>query len=101
MFKETYHPKAFLSSRRNVRAGLVARSQIILRLETGASSVRDIAQTAKLSAATVRRHLRLLEAEKILFRTGRKEAIDLLGRFEPEDRHERVIEVRVGAARIM
>ena len=72
MFKEAYHPKAYLSSRRNVRLGVVARTKIILRLETSESSVRDIAQSTQLSSATVRHHIHLLEAERILLRTGKK-----------------------------
>ena len=72
MFKETNHPKAFLSLRRNVRLGLVARTQIVLQLEVGASSANEMAQNTKMSPEAVRHHLHLLEAENILARTGRR-----------------------------
>ena len=72
MFKEAYHPKAYLSSRRNVRLGVATRTKIILRLEARESSVQDIAQSTELSSKTVRHHLHLLEAERILLRTAKK-----------------------------
>ncbi|UCE43574.1 MAG: winged helix-turn-helix transcriptional regulator [Candidatus Bathyarchaeota archaeon] len=67
-----YHPKAFLSLKRNIRPGLIARTQIVLQLEKDALSVRDVAQHAKLSYAAALHHIRLLEAENILVRRGKK-----------------------------
>jgi predicted ArsR family transcriptional regulator len=70
--KRAYHPKAFLSLKRNIRPGLVARTQIVSRLEKGALSAKAIAQETKLSYSAALYHLHLLEAENILARKGKK-----------------------------
>jgi hypothetical protein len=70
--KRAYHPKAFLSLRRNVTPGLVARTRIVSRLEERASSAKAIAEGTKLSYAAALYHLNLLEAENILVRKGKK-----------------------------
>ncbi|UCC33493.1 MAG: hypothetical protein JSW53_00325 [Candidatus Bathyarchaeota archaeon] len=70
--RRAYHPKAFLSLKRNIRPGLIARTQIILQLEKNTPSARAIAQDAKLSYAATLHHIRLLEAENILVRRGKK-----------------------------
>ena len=72
MFKEAYHPKAFLSLRRNVRPGLVARTRIVLFLERRASNAKTLAQETGLTYGAVLHHLRLLEVEDILLRKGKK-----------------------------
>jgi predicted ArsR family transcriptional regulator len=70
--KRAYHPKAFLSLKRNIRPGLVARTQMILQLEKSVLNAKDIAQKIKLSYAATLHHLHLLEAENILLRKGKK-----------------------------
>jgi predicted ArsR family transcriptional regulator len=70
--KRAYHPKAFLSLKRNIRPGLVARTQIVSQLEKGALSAKAIAQKTKLSYAAALHHLHLLEAENILICKGKK-----------------------------
>jgi len=70
--KEAYHPKAFLSLRKNVRPGLVTRTRIISLLEGAAFNTKTIAQEIGLHYVTVLRHLHLLEAEDILTRKGNK-----------------------------
>jgi len=70
--RRAYHPKAFLSLKRNIRPGLVARTQIVSQLEKEALSAKAIAQETKLSYSATLYHLHLLEAENILVRKGKK-----------------------------
>jgi len=72
MLKEAYHPKAFLSLKRNVRLGLTARTRIVLLLEKGALSAKAIAQKTELNYGVILHHLHLLEAENVLARKGNK-----------------------------
>jgi len=72
MFKIAHHPKAFLSLKRNVRPGLLARTKIVLILEKKASNTKNITQETGLSYASVLHHLHLLEAENILTRKGKR-----------------------------
>jgi len=72
MFKGAYHPNAFLSTRRNIRPGLVARTKIVLLLEKGALNTKDLVQQTRSSYSSVRYHLRLLETERIISRKGNK-----------------------------
>lgn len=72
MLKGDYNPKAFLSLKRNVRPGLVARTRILLFLEKGSFSTKDILKKSKLSYASVLHHLHLLEAENILAHKGKR-----------------------------
>lgn len=70
--KRAYHPKAFLSLKRNIRPGLVARTQIVSRLEKDALSAKAISRDTELSYAVALHHLHLLEAENILLRKGKR-----------------------------
>ena len=72
LLRRAYHPRALLSLKRNVRPGLVARTQIVLRLEKEALNAKALAQDTKLSYAAALHHLRLLEAENIVVRKGKK-----------------------------
>lgn len=72
MFKIARHPKAFLTLKRNVKPGLLARTRIILILEKEVSGAKEIAQETGLSYGSVLHHLHLLEAENILVRKGRR-----------------------------
>ena len=72
MFKIAHHPKAFLSLKRNVKPGLLARTKIVLILEKKASNAKSITQETGLSYASVLHHLHLLEAENILTRKGKR-----------------------------
>jgi predicted ArsR family transcriptional regulator len=69
--RRAYHPKAFLSLKRNIRPGLVARTQIVSRLEKKALSAKEIAQDTKLSYAAALHHLHLLEAEHMVVSKGK------------------------------
>jgi len=68
----SFHPKAFLSQKRNVKLGLAARTRIVLTLEKAASNARNVANTTGLNYKIVLHHLRLLEAEKVVTRKGKK-----------------------------
>jgi predicted ArsR family transcriptional regulator len=72
MFKIAHHPKAFLTLRRNVQRGLLARTRIILILEEEASNAKKLAQETGLSYVSVLHHLHLLEAENILTYKGKR-----------------------------
>ncbi|UCD26508.1 MAG: hypothetical protein JSV75_06380 [Candidatus Bathyarchaeota archaeon] len=72
MFKVPYHPKAFLTLKRNVQRGLLARTQTILILEKNASNAKEVAQETGLKYASVLHHLHLLEAENILTCKGKR-----------------------------
>ena len=70
--KRAFHPRAFLSQRRNVRSGLTARTQILQALEKQESDVKSITGSGKLSYRVVTYHLRLLEAERVVGKKGEK-----------------------------
>jgi len=61
-----FHPNAFLQLKRNVKAGLVARTKILNVLETGSMSARDICRESGLSYACVIYHFKSLRAEKLV-----------------------------------
>jgi predicted transcriptional regulator len=64
------HPKAYLVSRRNVRAGLVARSKILVALEKVTSSAPQIVKESGLSYACVAYHLKALKKERLVERVS-------------------------------
>lgn len=64
MFKKGYHPKAFLTRKRNVNRGLAVRSKIIAALEEGPLDVKRLSERIGMKHSSVLYHLRLLEAEK-------------------------------------
>jgi len=70
--KANFHPKAFLSQKRNVKLGLTARSRIILALEKAGTHISGIAKATGLNYNIVLHHLHLLEAEKVVTRRGNR-----------------------------
>jgi len=72
MLKAFFHPKAFLSAKKNVKPGLAARTQVIQALENVPLNARGICKVTELSYRIVVHHLRLLEAEKVVTRRGNK-----------------------------
>ena len=70
--KAIFHPKAFLSTKRNVKRGLVARTKVIQALENTALNVRGICKITGLNYKIVVHHLRLLETEKVVIRKGNR-----------------------------
>jgi predicted transcriptional regulator len=72
MFKEIYHPNAYLASIRNVKLGLKARTRILNVLERRSIDAKAIAEETGAFYGVVMHHLRLLEAEGIVERKGSK-----------------------------
>lgn len=72
MLKIAYNPNAYLTRRRNVRLGLVARSKILQVVEKQAATIRVITDSTGLKYPVVLYHLRLLEGEKVVQRQGGK-----------------------------
>jgi hypothetical protein len=72
MLRFSYHPNAFLSLKRNIKPGLLARTQIIRILEIQPSTTKKISRQTGLSYNVVLYHLHLLEAEKILRHVGNR-----------------------------
>lgn len=70
MLKEAYHPNAYLTSIRNVKLGLKARTKILKVLESRSLETKNIAREAGLYYHVVRYHLKLLEKEGIVQRKG-------------------------------
>lgn len=62
------HPKAYLTSKRNVKAGLISRSKILLVLEKERSTARAIAGEAALSYECVTYHLKAMKKERLVDR---------------------------------
>lgn len=72
MLKGAYNPNAYLTQRRNVRLGLIARSKILQVVEKHVATIRYIRETTGLKYSVVLYHLRLLEEEKVVQRQGGK-----------------------------
>jgi len=72
MLRVSYNPNAYLTQKRNVRLGLVARSKILQAIGENALSIKNIGEVAGLKYAVVLYHLRLLEEEKIVMRRSGK-----------------------------
>lgn len=66
------HPKAYLVTKRNVKAGLRARSKILLVLEQGNRSTRDISKRGGLGYDCVIYHLRSLRKERLVERSRQR-----------------------------
>ena len=62
----TLHPKAYLTSKRNVKAGLVSRTKILLALERGQKSAGDVAKEATLSYECVAYHLKTMKKDRLV-----------------------------------
>jgi predicted transcriptional regulator len=60
------HPKAYLTSKRNVKAGLISRTKILLALEKGRKSASEIAKEAALSYECVAYHLKAMKRDRLV-----------------------------------
>jgi predicted ArsR family transcriptional regulator len=67
-----------MGSVKNLKTGLSARSKILNLLEDQALSANSIAQTSKMSYASARHHLRLLETEEKVSRKGQRPCVWVL-----------------------
>ena len=61
-----FHPKAYLASKRNVKAGLLSRSKILIVLESERKNASAIAKEASLSYECVAYHLKALKKERLV-----------------------------------
>jgi len=68
MFKEAYHPNAYLSNIKNIKLGLHARTRILNVLDRLSVDAKTISKEAGMHYGVVMHHLRLLEAEGIVER---------------------------------
>ncbi len=60
------HPKAYLTSKRNVKAGLVSRSKILSALEKGRRSASEVAKETALSYKCVTYHLKAMRNDRLV-----------------------------------
>ena len=68
-----YHPKAYLTHKRNVRPGLSARTKILAALEERPGlTVAQLAELTGLSRSSVRLHLASLRREGVVDRRGKR-----------------------------
>ena len=72
MFKESYHPKAFLIRKRNVSRGLTARTGILSSLEEDSSTASKLSEATGSSYSSVLYHLHSMEDEHIVAKEGRR-----------------------------
>lgn len=72
MLKEAYHPNSYLTSIRNVKLGLKARTKILKVLDTHPFKTINITRETGLHYSVVLYHLKLLEKEGIVQRKGNK-----------------------------
>jgi len=72
MLKEAYHPNAYLSSIKNIKRGLRARTRVLGILEKHSADAKAVSAEAEMSYGVVVHHLRLLEIEGIVERKGGK-----------------------------
>jgi predicted transcriptional regulator len=70
--KRVFYPRAFLSRKRNVRLGLLARTKILQALEKRESDAKGIMGPSGLKYNVVIHHLRLLEDERVVVKKGSK-----------------------------
>ncbi len=62
------HPKAYLTSKRNIKPGLISRTKILLVLEGGRKTARNITQEAGLSYQCVTYHLKTMKKDRLIDR---------------------------------
>jgi predicted transcriptional regulator len=62
------HPKAYLTSKRNVRAGLISRTKILVTLEKNGKSAAEIAKESTLSYDCVSYHLKAMKKDRLVNR---------------------------------
>ncbi len=60
------HPKAYLTSKRNVKAGLFSRSKILSTLEKGRRSASEVAKETALSYKCVTYHLKAMKKDRLV-----------------------------------
>jgi predicted transcriptional regulator len=81
MARNEMHPKAYLATKRNVKAGLRARSKILFALEEAKRGASDISKRSGLGYDCIIYHLRSMRKERLVERSGRRPFIWALTRF--------------------
>jgi predicted transcriptional regulator len=66
------HPKSYLTSKRNIKKGLVSRSKILRALEKGKKLATEIASETALSYKCVTYHLALMKKDQLVDRSTKK-----------------------------
>jgi predicted transcriptional regulator len=72
MSRNVYNPRAYLTTMKNVRAGLASRTKVLSSMERGAGTIAEISEKSRISYACAAHHLRLLMKERIVTRSGTK-----------------------------
>jgi predicted transcriptional regulator len=72
MAKNEMHPKAYLNTKRNVKAGLRARSKILFVLEEAKRNAPDISKRSGLGYNCVMYHLRSMKKERLVDRSRQR-----------------------------
>jgi hypothetical protein len=72
MFKGSYHPAAYMSSIKNVKAGLLMRTKILNILEIKPCISTFLSKKIGASYRSVLHHLNLLAVESTITRKGKK-----------------------------
>lgn len=72
MLREIYHPNAYLTSIKNMRLGLRARTRILNVMERISVDAKSITKDTGMAYGVVMHHLKLLEREGIVNRKGSK-----------------------------
>jgi len=70
MVRQNHHPNAYLSSIKNVRRGLVARTKILNILEKRSGDAKSLGSEAALAYGVAMHHLKLLGKERVVQRKG-------------------------------
>jgi predicted transcriptional regulator len=81
MARNEIHPKAYLATKRNVKAGLRARSKILFVLEQAKRSASDISKRSGLGYDRVMYHLRSMRKEQLVERSRQRPYVWALTRF--------------------
>jgi predicted transcriptional regulator len=81
MARDEMHPKAYLATKRNVKAGLRARSKILFALEEAKRRAPDISKRSGLGYDCVMYHLRSMRKERLVERSRQRPFLWALTRF--------------------
>jgi len=81
MAKNEMHPKAYLATKRNVKAGLRARSKILFALEEAKRGASDISKRSGLGYGCIIYHLRSMKKERLIERSRQRPYVWALTRF--------------------
>jgi len=75
------HPKAHLATKRNVKAGLRARSKILFVLEEAKTGASGISKQSGLGYGCITYHLRSMRAERLVERSRQRPYVWALTKF--------------------